>query len=164
MTQLTSASILYIELTYKTRKNPPKIFFSFDCTASFGCEPPDAAPCPASAARWWSPAAAGAFTKLGHLKIQREYVKNFVLSRKNTYLCYLFIDIYIFSIHYRVLLPHLRLAALNCSLRTPSYPHASSFSVRLRQEWSAGPPSDDSSRPRAPPCRIDRRYIELWLQ
>ena len=75
MTQLTSASILYIELTYKTRKNPPKIFFSFDCTASFGCEPPDAAPCPASAARWWSPAAAGAFTKLEHLKIQREYVK-----------------------------------------------------------------------------------------
>ena len=59
MTHLTSASIFYIELTYKTRKNPPKIFFSFDCTASFGCEPPDAAPCPASAARRWSADAAG---------------------------------------------------------------------------------------------------------
>ena len=90
MTHLTSASIFYMELTYKTRKNPPKIFFSFDCTASFGCEPPDDAPCPASAARWWSPAAAGAFTKLGHLKIQREYVKKNVLSRKNTYLCFIF--------------------------------------------------------------------------
>ena len=111
MTHLTSASIFYIELTYKTRKNPPKIFFSFDCTASFGCEPPDAAPCPASAARWWSPAAAGAFTKLGHLKIQREYVKINVLPRKNTYLCFIFINIYIFSIHYRKLFPHLRLAA-----------------------------------------------------
>ena len=92
MTHLTSASILYIELTYKTRKNPPKIFFSFDCTASFGCERPDAAPCPASAARWWSPAAAGAFTKLGHLKIQREYVKKNVLSRKNTYLCFIWMQ------------------------------------------------------------------------